>query len=519
MRGFLTTFRNNSSGATAILFGLMVPVLCLTIGGAVDFLRRSHAQSNTSSALDSAVLAGATALWRGGTETEALAAAQQHYNTNVVQRFDVTNDTVTFSVVDDGTAVSATGNAEIRTSFLKLAGIDTMPIFSDPKAALPKAKVTAGGGDIEVALMLDVTGSMCDDCQGPCAGGTKLDALKSAAKDLINFVVRNDQSKVSSRVALVPFSKRIRIAPDGQGGGVMKAMTNLDPTWSGYYNRCVASVASNSGTGTEFADAWECTQKESQYVSNWRVIPCVTDRFYDSNWNIDATDDAPGFGRWLNANGGRRQPLSQDSAETPPLDELGLDILDPADHYNWNENGSCTVDEANQIVPLSDDKRKLKDSIDGLVAEKATGGALGTAFSWYMLSPKWSGLWSSDGAAGSYTDLTTIQSNGAPKLRKVAVLMSDGVYNTYRGWDDKDQQESSDYAIQLCTAMKTAGIEIYTVGFDLDALPSNERSIAEATLQSCGTDIDHFYNTLDPNELKDAFRDIATKLGSVSLVR
>ena len=34
-----------------------------------------------------------------------------------------------------------------------------------------------------------------------------------------------------------------------------------------------------------------------------------------------------------------------------------------------------------------------------------------------------------------------------------------------------------------------------------------------------GTDVDHFCNTLDPSELQDASRGIATNLGSVSLVR
>ena len=158
----------------------------------------------------------------------------------------------------------------------------------------------------------------------------------------------------------------------------------------------------------------------------------------------------------------------------------------------------------------------LASKINGFQARGPTAGALGTAFSWYMLSPNWASIWGG-AAPGDYAQLTTQQANGAPQLRKVAVLMSDGVYNTYRAWDDKDQQEMSDLAVQLCTAMKDKGIEIYTVAFDLDSLPPAEQTIAETTLKACGTDINHFYNTLTASELQTAFRDIAVKLTSVVL--
>nr|MCH9807654.1 hypothetical protein [Alphaproteobacteria bacterium] len=173
--------------------------------------------------------------------------------------------------------------------------------------------------------------------------------------------------------------------------------------------------------------------------------------------------------------------------------------------------------EANQIVPLSSDKSALNSKISNFEAYGPTGGALGTAFSWYTLSPNWNTIWTGQSSPAPYSQLTQIQANGAPKLRKVAILMSDGVYNAYRSWDGQDQQEVSDMAVQLCTNMKAAGIEIYSVAFDLDSLSGTERTIAENTLKSCGTDLDHFYNTLNAQELVTAFRDIAVKLTSVVL--
>ena len=63
---------------------------------------------------------------------------------------------------------------------------------------------SSGGSNIEVSLMLDVTGSMCDPC-------TKITAAKTAAKDLIDIVVWDDQSQYTSKVAIAPFAEAVNV--------------------------------------------------------------------------------------------------------------------------------------------------------------------------------------------------------------------------------------------------------------------------------------------------------------------
>ncbi len=254
-------------------------------------------------------------------------------------------------------------------------------------------------------------------------------------------------------------------------------------------------------------------------------MPCVTDRFYNNGWTYDLTDDAPTQNRWLNAHDGGRMTRSWDSSNTGPGNQRGVNQNDPATHWNYTSNGQCAdVAEDNEILPLTDNKQLLKDRIDDLEAYGSTAGALGTMWSWYMLSPKWNTVWASGewpGAmsAGSYADVQANNANGTPVLRKVAVILSDGVFNTYRSWKDQNQQQVSDYAKQTCANMKAQGIEIYTVGFALQQLNAAERAIAEDTLRSCGTDVEHFYNTLNVDQLKQAFRDIALELSTVYLTR
>ncbi len=106
---------------------------------------------------------------------------------------------------------------------------------------------------------------------------------------------------------------------------------------------------------------------------------------------------------------------------------------------------------------------------------------LGTAFSWYMLSPNWKSVWGSASAPQPYSKLKEKNSTGAAKLRKIAILMTDGVYNTYRGWKETEHSDLSTAAVSMCTEMKKKGIEVYTIGFGLDELPAKDKSLASTT--------------------------------------
>ena len=171
------------------------------------------------------------------------------------------------------------------------------------------------------------------------------------------------------------------------------------------------------------------------------------------------------------------------------------------------------------MVPLSSDKTMLRGKIDAFSASGSTAGPLGTAFGWYMLSPNWQSIWPATATPGSYADVSDRQSNGAPKLRKVAVIMTDGVYNTMRGQKELDKSKVAQHARTMCREMKDKGIEIYTVGFALDQLSGGDRSTAENMLQECGTSVRHFYSTLNVTQLSDAFRDIALRVTPVRLTQ
>lgn len=510
-----------TGGNVAIMFALAILPLMAAAGAAVDYGRFVGARTELLATIDAAVLAGTEAYSEnGGNANAAIAVAQKFYAAQMnAATYQLTTNSVTFSMNKNHTGIAASGDVAMKTEFMSIIGIDTVPLISSSLAEVSVAEAghVGNGSNLEISVMLDVTGSMCDDKNGPCTTGSKISAMKTAAAALVDKVVWTDQSKNYSKVALVPFNTMVRVEPDGQAGPVMAALTNLNPTWNGYYQNCTASTGSSTATSSEANPTgnWTCTQSTNILATGWKLRPCVTDRFYNANWSWDQTDDAPGSNKWMNAISGNRVPLSDDSSDTPLLTGTGKTANDPVGGWNYTPGGSCDeTANGNQVVPLTINTAALKTAINGLSAYGGTGGVLGTSFAWSLLSPNWKNVWTGQSQPAAYADLTIMGTSGLPKLRKIAILMTDGGYNAYRGWKGQDMATVSTNAKAVCTAMKAKGIEVFTVGFDFGSLTSIEASFARDTLQSCATDASHFFDSLTGAQLISAFDTIGQQIAA-----
>ena len=516
----MTTFQHDNAGTVTLIFGLVAILLFSFIGAAVDYGRWSNAHSRTVDALDAALLTAGRTLQTSQNADDAIESAKTTFLVNAQSRLDIKQPKIEVALVDDGAALEATATGKIVTPFLGLINFDALKIHAKSKVAFSAGAGSAkGGSDLEISLMLDVTGSMCADGDGPCAASPKMDAMKAAAGDLVSIILKNSgpSNAQSARIALVPFATRVRLgrAKESAAENLMKKVTDLPKDWSGWYATCPNSTWTPPAN-SETSGTWDCGVPVPVEMDKWPVMPCVTDRTGPEA----LTDAAPSGNNWLNGHGGHRFPESDDSSNTPiPASRSGDKEQHAADHWEYNDDGSCDgIDEKNSIMPLTNDKAALIARINDLVAYGATSGTLGTAWSWYMLSPNWSNVWNGTNQPGPYEDLVP-QGSNPPKLRKIAVLMTDGVYNTTRGWMDQNPVTMSTNAKQVCTNMKLAGVEVYTVGFDLDSLPAADRARAVDTLQSCGTDISHFYEALNAEQLKQSFRDIAMQLSQLFVAK
>ncbi len=443
-------FADDRSGNVAVMFAMVAVVLMVSIGAAVDIGRWLYARDQTAAAIDAAVLAGGRSLQTNNTDTAAaIATAKSFYNENVKRRPTVTDDTIKFTVVDNGRAITASGSAFIKTPFLQVGNISKLPVLSLTQAQSAKAALQVGGNggqNLEVSMMLDITGSMA---------GQKLKDLKDAATDLIDIVVWDDQSKFTSKIALVPFSEDIRL-----------------PTSTALTKARGSGLATSKSVGSG-------NNKTTYYLSD-----CVVERTGTQKY----TDAAPATNQYAMAH--------------YTTDYTGS---------GSNKKGVCVVPSSADIVPLTSDKTELMSTVTGLTASGGTAGHLGTAWAWYTLSPNWSALWDSSSQPKAY---------GTENLKKIAILMTDGEYNTQYDSNGISSSETSaangsstTQARALCTAMKAKGITVYTVGFQLGGTSSQSYQ----TLSQCATDSTKFYSADDGDQLKQAFRDIALKLSSLYL--
>ena len=449
----LLKFARDRSGSVAVVFGLIAMCMLCIMGAAIDYGRWLHARDQTLNAIDSAVLAAGRALQvNPGDEDAALAIAQKYYTENTRTRPALVSDTIIFKTEDHGLSVTAEGAAYIGTTLLRLAQIDKLPLFELSGAEFSKA-VLAVGGNADTNLEV----ALMLDTSGSMGSNTKFQDMKEAATDLVNIVVWEDQSSHTSKVSIAPFSADMSVPAsylnDVRGPGP------FDPV--SYTYTCGSK---KSGYGT-------CT-------GNYTPSPCVAERTGAEKY----TDAAPGEGKYV------------------------MPVL--------TSNSACSQSKQNEMMPLTNDKSVLTTKINDLQLGGGTAGHLGTAWAWYTLSPNWNQVWPSNPAAAY----------GVPNTKKIAILMTDGEYNTQydangvktgsAGAGPAVNASSVEQAKALCDGMKTAGITVYTVGFDLGG---NQTAIA--TLEYCATDQSKFYNADGGDELKQAFRDIALQLSTLHLSR
>ncbi len=191
MRKFLA----DRKGAFAIQFALMVVPLTVCTGLAVDGGRAFLARYELASALDAAALAV-------GSTTDAGADLDAIAQTWVEKNFRTPHQgPIALTLTTTGPVITLQGTAVIDTYFMPLVGQDSVTVSAE-------SEVRRGGNSVEVALALDITGSMDQNADD---GIKKIVSLKAAANSLIDTVVAlpANQAPFYSRVAIIPWSNNV----------------------------------------------------------------------------------------------------------------------------------------------------------------------------------------------------------------------------------------------------------------------------------------------------------------------
>lgn len=185
----INRFLANKRGAFAMQFALLAIPLTVCTGLAIDGGRAFLARFELASALDAAALAVGSTMHEGA---DLNAIASKFVNRNFRTQHD---EPISLELVPSNETIVLKGSVTINTYFMPLVGQPYVTVSAE-------SEVRRGGSNVEVALALDITGSM---------NTTRMAGLTSAAKLLIEEVVNPVQTPFFSKVAIVPWSQSINV--------------------------------------------------------------------------------------------------------------------------------------------------------------------------------------------------------------------------------------------------------------------------------------------------------------------
>lgn len=456
---FLSRLAGRSEGNMIVLLAVGMMPIVATIGLGVDVARAYAVKSRMAAALDAAALAVGSS---SGTDAQLSAVAQKFFDANYPAGALGASPSVSVKVAGD--VISARATAVVDTVFMKAVGINEVPVEAD-------STVIRRIAGLELAMVLDNTGSMTTN--------NNIQAVREAAQQLTDILFGAETVHPYLKIALVPYSAAVNPGPAAPGLITTgDAYAPTDPLgWKG----CVIERAGANGVG----DTSAATAPWTRY--KWR--PAV-DNNYDAAKASTVLSD-PSYG----------------NASTGP-------------------NLGCPT----PITPLTNVKATLTAAI---AAQQAwsRGGTLsdvGMAWGLRVLSPE--------------PPFTEGLPWGTPKWSKAVILMTDGDNQFYKltstaGGNKVNSAVNSDYSAygrldelgrigttnattakttinnrltSVCNAMKAKNIIVYTVTFT-----SGINQATKDIYKSCATDASKYFDSPTQDELKSAFRAIATSLSNL----
>lgn len=314
-------FNKDRSGNTLMIFALSIIPLAVVVGLAMDYGRAATTRAEMAKALDGALLYAAQKITLD--PTLDVKTAVENTLTQTLNFPASYNMTVTGQKLPNN-RLEAAVSITLPTTMMNIAGVADVDIQV-------KSEVSAAATDLEVALVLDNTGSM---------SGSKITTLKTAAKNLINKLLPANNTPDNIKIGIVPFARYVNVGTANSGASWLQAPAS--GTWGG----CVASR----------------DDPYNKQDGNYSVpVPAVSDSFAtecptpitplsDNATNLTTAIDAMGANGWTYIPGGlvwgwrvltQQDPFSQGAPSTNTKVKRAIVLMtDGANTKSPNVDGS-----------------------------------------------------------------------------------------------------------------------------------------------------------------------------------
>jgi Flp pilus assembly protein TadG len=396
-------FGESPSGSVAIIFGLLVIVVCGCIALSLDYGRAVTFRSRLQSAVDAAALAANPLGIATPAEMQANVAAYFNANTQG-QTFGAVSVAATATPIADGVRVTAT--ATVPTKFAKVLGISTIPVSAVAEAVSSKA-------GFEVSLVLDNTYSMV---------GSKLDGLKSSAKSLVDQVVAVSVPG-SVKFGLVPFSNYVNVGKQYRGATWLSVPNDSTQTtnqcwWDQLWKNCTTQTGTCYNDGVPYSCSWSACEPDGP--------------------PFQTCGDVTSTSVWNGCVGSR----------TPQDLTAPLSAVSPAP-------GIMNVACPSPLARLTNDDAAIKAQIDGMIAQGETYIPSGLIWGWRTLSPD-----------APFADATGPNANPRKRKIMILMTDGENTKSQNGlAHDGTDAAAANATTAQLCSNIKNEGISLYVIAF------------------------------------------------------
>lgn len=454
IRSLTGRYTGDVSGAVAVVFAIVIPVLVASVGLAVDMGQAYNIKNRLGNAVDKAALAVAST-------TGDLDVLEDRLEAFILANYPEEKIGTAFDVEMEiqGQVVTITARARVDTKFMRLFGKDQVEVSA-------MSEVTRELSGLEVVLVLDVTGSMA---------GSNITALKTASHDFLDIMFDRIEDEEYLKIGLVPYSSSVNVGPYGIGedldGSSYGTGFVVTPEADDYYAN-PASITYNTGVTNQ----WHGCVLARDYPLDTEDEPPVEWQMY----RYPRTCYQSGW-KWVSGQGWVYQCTG----------------------WYGNPNTNCPD---TPVVPLTNDRDLLEDTINDLSAMGHTYGNIGMAWGGRLISPE--------------EPFTEGEEWNDPRWRKAIVMMTDGdntmhpTYSAYGRTSDHDITPSdlNQRFEETCENIKAQGVRIYTVTFQ-SGISTNTKGY----YRRCASDDSMYFDAPTNDDLIDVFQEIANQLSKLHI--
>ncbi len=459
---FMSAFASDQRGSVAILFAISIFVLLGCSGLAIDFARAHSSKTALQQDLDAAILFAATEKARQGDQFDEQSGAQKFMEGLRRQKQIVGDVVVEVTKIDDN-KFRGNATANIPSTIMRILGGQGLKVNVTAEAEIAE-------NPLEIALVLDNTGSM---------EGAKLGALITASKDLIDTAFDSPGADQNVKVSVVPFAEYVNVGQVNRNAPWLSVGADASST----QNVC-------QDVPQETVVPGSCQDVDVDYEEDGKKKKAIQNQCdYTYGPPVNQCSDVTTATAWNGCVGSRAYPLNvQDGT------------------YSTKVPGVMDVSCHDEFTPLTSNKDTAKTAIDAMWASGNTYIPAGLMWGLATLSK--------DAPYDQAQD--TLNGN---KVRKIMVLMTDGQNTISPGPNNDGRHDAADtaqanlYTSELCTNIKAAKIELYTVAFEV-----TDPAIKQI-LEDCASTANKYFDAADGNDLADAFAKIAADFAPLRLTR